>query len=157
MTDLGTLGGDFSRASAINPRGQVVGDLFIFDPEGSDEDPPEFQAFLWEKGVRTDLGTLGGTDSRALGINPRGQVVGVSRTASGVEHAFLWEKGVMTDLGTLGGGFSQANAINSASQVVGFSTTASGEFRATLWTRKSALGAASATGSAAHPPPTHPR
>lgn len=50
-----------------------------------------------------DLGTLGGSESAAIGINARGQVVGGSTTASGEGRAFLWEKGTMIDLGTLGG------------------------------------------------------
>jgi probable HAF family extracellular repeat protein len=123
--DLGTLpGGRSSIGYDINPAGQVVG--------GSDTDG-ERHAFLWYKGVMTDLGTLGGTNSTAFGINPRGQVVGASTTASGVSHAFLWNKGTMIDLGTLGGEFSSAEAINPRGQVVGVSTTASGGSHGFLW------------------------
>jgi probable HAF family extracellular repeat protein len=48
-----------------------------------------------------DLGTLGGNQSQAAAINPTGQVVGNSLTATGQTHAFLWDNGKMTDLGTL--------------------------------------------------------
>jgi len=73
-----------------------------------------------------DLGTLGGSDSQAHGINQRGQVVGVSTTSAGVGHAFLWEKGTMVDLGTLGGNFSQAMGINVQGLIVGGSETSIG-------------------------------
>jgi probable HAF family extracellular repeat protein len=69
----------------------------------------------------TDIGTLGGGFSSALGINSAGRVVGFSNTADGERHAFITgPDGVgMTDLGTLGGDFSFAKAINDAGQVVG--------------------------------------
>ena len=40
--------------------------------------------------VIQDLGTLGGTESRAYGINELGQVVGEAKTSTGQWHAFLW-------------------------------------------------------------------
>ncbi|MDB4869341.1 MAG: repeat protein [Gemmatimonadales bacterium] len=82
----------------------------------------------------TDLGTLGGTDSEAFGINNLGQVVGWAFVPSGVEHAFLWTKATgMLDLGTLGGS-SRALAINDNGQVVGSSNTLAGQHHAFLWT-----------------------
>jgi probable HAF family extracellular repeat protein len=50
-------------------------------------------AYLWEKGVVTDLGTLvGGRFSSANAINPAGQVVGGSETATRETHATLWTR-----------------------------------------------------------------
>jgi probable HAF family extracellular repeat protein len=84
----------------------------------------------------TDLGTLGGSASFATDINARGQIVGFSNTASGVEHAFLWEKGKMTDLGTLAGDLtSRAWGINKRGQIVGESNDTTGNPHAVLWTK----------------------
>ncbi|MFL5459888.1 MAG: hypothetical protein ACJ8AY_04330, partial [Gemmatimonadales bacterium] len=113
MSDLGSLGGTYSEAMALNAKRQVVGRSFT--ATGTQH------AFLWEKGVIIDLGTLGGTSSIAYGINTAGQVVGYSTLATGAWHAFLWQSGTMTDLGTLGGCCSSAAGINSAGQVVGYS------------------------------------
>lgn len=92
-------------------------------------------AFLWQKGVMTDLGTLGGTSSLAYGISPSGQVTGWAQTGAGDTHAFTWYRGTMTDLGTLGGTKSVGRDINKQGQIVGWSTTSSGYERAFLWYR----------------------
>jgi len=70
-TDLGTLGGNQGYATDINDHGQVVGTTRT---SGTD------QAFLWEDGVTTDLGTLDASYpySRAFDVNIHGQVVGHS-------------------------------------------------------------------------------
>ncbi|MHB8069256.1 MAG: BACON domain-containing protein [Desulfobaccales bacterium] len=81
----------------------------------------------------TDLGTLGGTGSRAYAINDSGQIVGGSTTASGQSHAFLYSGGVMTDLGTLGGTDSTAYGINDSGQIVGGSSIASNNIHAFLY------------------------
>jgi probable HAF family extracellular repeat protein len=54
MIDLGTLGGTCGLAAVVNNRGQVVGQS---DLVGDLTAHP----FLWDQGVLTDLGTLGGT------------------------------------------------------------------------------------------------
>src|SRR5574341_789947 len=129
LIDLGTLGGDESRALGINNLGQVVG----YSDLTSDVFP--IHAFLWENGVMTDLGGLGGDESAAADINDSGQVVGASTTVSGVyqDRAFLWENGVMTDLGTLGGSWSSANGLNASGQVIGNGDTAGSEIHAFVW------------------------
>jgi probable HAF family extracellular repeat protein len=126
MTDLGDIGTQ-GRLEAINEHGQVMGNR---SATGAGDE----QAFIWQDGVMTDLGTLGGTVSFARAINARGQVVGVSQLSSSVWHAFLWQDGVMTDVGTVGGNaFSGAWDINDRDQVVGESATASGQGHAFFW------------------------
>ncbi len=70
----------------------------------------------------TDLGTLGGSQSQAYGVNNAGQVTGYSYTTSDAEqHAFQYSNGIISDLGTLGGSYSQGYGINLAGQVTGYS------------------------------------
>jgi probable HAF family extracellular repeat protein len=120
VTDLGTIGGNLSYASAVNDSGQVVGSSYITKQNAI------YHAFIWTAATGLqDLGTLGGNNSYALAINNAGQVVGCADVSPSIfipGHAFLWTQATgMQDLGTLGGG-SCALGINDAGQVVGLST-----------------------------------
>ena len=132
MRDLGALGGEFSRALAINERGQVIG-------QASTRTGP----FLWSNGRTRALCTLGGDSGKPTSINELGQVVGWAATTATdkngehVWHAFLWHNGKLTDLGTLGGR-SEAVAISDRGQIIGWSETKSGAAHAVLWTAASA-------------------
>src|SRR5215471_9925267 len=68
VTDLGSLGGFFSSATAINNSGQVVGT--------ADTSAGAWHPFLYSGGKMIDLGTPAGYEGYANGINNRGQVVG---------------------------------------------------------------------------------
>lgn len=114
MRDLGTLGGDNGTAVWLTDRGEVVGEADL------PPNPAEcagllcvHHAFLWKRGVMTDLGTLG-TDpcSRALMMNSTGQIVGTTISVCGSleTHAFLWENGgPMVDMSSLTVGDSEAS------------------------------------------------
>jgi probable HAF family extracellular repeat protein len=134
--DIGAGAGDWeiSRAFGINDVGQIVGD---FAPDAGLLGIHDRRAFLWENGVRQDLGALPGHASgTALDVNQGGQIVGWSGTVDGVvSRAFLWENGVMQDLGALSGDVnSQALSINTSGQVVGWSGTPDRSVsRAFLW------------------------
>src|SRR5512138_1236830 len=67
----------------------------------------------------TDLGTLGGTNGMAYGINDHEQIVGAAQTATGNYHGFMFDRGRMMDLGTLGGSNSWAYGINDNGWMVG--------------------------------------
>lgn len=75
--------------------------------------------------VALDLGSLGGTQGLAIGINELGVIVGGSNLAGDQQvHSFLWF-GRMQDLGTLPGDTnSLAYNINDKNQIVGLSGTA---------------------------------
>jgi probable HAF family extracellular repeat protein len=86
--DLGTLGGLYGQALAINNLGQVVGAAWISD--NSTE-----HGFLYSGGSLIDLGTPDATQipSRALGINDCGQIVGYTSDVDGNQRAFLYSSG----------------------------------------------------------------
>jgi probable HAF family extracellular repeat protein len=114
VTDLGTLGGTFSNAYALNDAGEVVGSAAT---KGGMQ-----HAFLYSGGKMTDLGSLGGlgvSESWAYAINASGQVL-IHSAAS--DHTFLYTNGAITDLGFLGNSYSLGGSgINNAGQVVGSS------------------------------------
>lgn len=79
-------------------------------------------AYAVNQYILTDLGTLGGNDSFAYGINNLGQVVGYANNNSNQELAFIWQNGVMTanySWGLIGVNQSYAYNINDNSYCVG--------------------------------------
>ena len=127
-TIMGSLGGGFTDATAINAGGQVTG-YSNTDKEIQVPCPPQkygqpkkcFEAvqhaFLFSTGTMTDLGTLGGIGSEGLAINDSGEVVGFSQTKAGTSDAFLWNGTRMTDLGPLSQFYP--DGINDSGQIAG--------------------------------------
>ncbi len=142
MTDLGTLGGLRSHASAINDSGVIVG--------GADTPASGQHAFVYSNGTMTDIG--GGN---AMGINESGQVVGIAASFTGFlysdgvmqtlpdgipyainDHGLIvgntagptfedvkaayYENGGWHSIGTLGGIGSGATSVNNRDQIVGY-------------------------------------
>lgn len=121
-------------AYSINDQGDVVGASgscaplnpvwgFYFNPT---------HALLWQKGVATDLGNLGGAfNNFAHHVNNRDEVVGFSDLPGDqTSHAFLWTSAAnIQDLGTVNDSinddtYSVGLGINDASQIVGVSASA---------------------------------
>jgi probable HAF family extracellular repeat protein len=94
---------------------------------------PTINPFLWERGVLTDLGTLGGSTGETTWINDAGEIVGEADLSGDLAHdAFLWKNGVMFDLGNLDK-TSFAFSINEKGQVVGRSRVDDTTVHAFIW------------------------
>ncbi|MBV9848408.1 MAG: HAF repeat-containing protein [Armatimonadetes bacterium] len=124
MRDLGSLGGDYSRAFGLNARGVIVGEA---DTRRRDSNGNTItHAFLWDSrhGMH-DIGSFGGTYCEAHAINLHAQVVGTSQRPGSTDfYAFLWQQGRMRDLNGLippksGWVLTEANAINNRGQIAG--------------------------------------
>jgi probable HAF family extracellular repeat protein len=122
-----------SVANGINENGHIVGLALTSNFEA--------HAVMWERGIVTDLGALpGGAFGGAVGVNARGQVVGISSTDPGnglPRSAVLWHGSTATALPLFTGsqeGF--ANDVNAAGTIVGVSTDSIGRRHAVVWSRE---------------------
>jgi probable HAF family extracellular repeat protein len=85
LVDLGTLGGDYSQANALNDRGDIVG-------ASNTTVQGDLHPVVWRGGHIIDLGMTGGLGTSARAVNNRGQVVGcvADGGANGNSHAVVW-------------------------------------------------------------------
>ena len=79
--DLGTLGGNFSEATAINDRGQVTGPYTTSDGRT--------HGYLKDGDTFLNIDVPGAVFTMPHGINAVGEVVGEYRTPDGVTHGFV--------------------------------------------------------------------
>ena len=128
LEDIGSLGGDEIRPTAINDAGTIVG----FGTTASGET----HGFVWSKANGlVDIGTLGGDFSWASHLNSSGLVTGYSKTPSGDDHAIAWtEDGGLIDLGTLGGINSRGDFVTETGAIIGESGTKGHRRHAFIWT-----------------------
>jgi probable HAF family extracellular repeat protein len=118
MTDIGSLDGGRSFALGINNAGQITG-------LSTNISSNRLEAIIYENGVMTPIGTLGGNhlrdQSEGWAINEQGWVTGRSYPANLPPrwHAFLHKDGIMTDLGGFGEGDTTGRDINEHGDVVG--------------------------------------
>lgn len=121
-----------SAGNAISADGRIAGSRVVI---GGAE-----RAFVTDSlGTITDLGTLGGLNSSALGVNALGQVVGWTLNGSSQQVAFLYSNGVMTDLNsllTVSGEWiiQSAIAINQSGIILATAVNGLGDYRVVLLT-----------------------
>jgi probable HAF family extracellular repeat protein len=132
VTDLGTLGGQWSDAYAINDLDQVVGISETADGAS--------HTFLYRGGQMVDLYPLNGQISEPIGLNNLGQVASGLIASDGIYYPAVYDSqsGQITITGSLGGvnpggDAGAATAINDAGQVVGYSYVPSGEWHAFMY------------------------
>jgi probable HAF family extracellular repeat protein len=116
--DLGTLGGTYSEAAAINSHGHIAGSSTV------SPDSEELHLFVYRDGIMTDLGTTDG-DVYVEDITDSGLIVGkIDRFLSGVNGGFLYADGQIWDLNSIvadlpaGWQLGTARAINELGQFV---------------------------------------
>ena len=112
---------------AMNDRGAVVANA---------GGPGGLTVVTWgPDGTFTDLGTLpDARDSRAVGINNDGTVVGVASMPTAYDHAVMWKRGAkIMDLGTLGGPLSEPIGIGNDGTIFGSTLNSAGDERAVKW------------------------
>ena len=137
VTDLGTLGGNYSFAYSINNSATMTGGSATASQSGGFAQT----GFVWSRGHMTSLGTLGGPtcpscSSQGAAASAHGEVAVISDTGliapEGEDFceygthlqcvAAIWKNGTLTALPNLPGGYnSSAYGMNSKGEAVGVS------------------------------------
>lgn len=132
LTNINPPNGDISAAWSVNNLGDVVGEVFFCNFVGPNCEGRNTRGFIYRNGTFTIMGTLGGDQSRALGINDSRQITGYSEVAptqppaAGDSHAFIFSinNGTFQDLGpNIGTSSNQGFAINNNGQVTGYASS----------------------------------
>lgn len=124
MDVIGSLGGSYARARAINGD-RIVG--YGYTSANVEH------AFLYDGALMDDLGTLGGAASRAYDVNASGLTGGWAQTSSGITSPVLWGPSGIVELPTLGSPGGTVWAVDDLGRAVGSSYVSAGVYRATLW------------------------
>ncbi|MEK8034459.1 hypothetical protein AACH06_26825 [Ideonella sp. DXS29W] len=127
LTVLTGYDGESTYAEAINDAGWVVGGASIGQTT---------HAAMWKDGVFYDLGTLGGDNGWAYGINARGHVIGQADDTEGRNRGFFYDGVGMLTLQTAGGRDLLPEGINARDVVVGHDRSGVGLVWANGETRK---------------------
>ncbi|UOD31583.1 hypothetical protein INH39_07815 [Massilia violaceinigra] len=116
-TQLGSLGGQYTRVQAINEARQIVGESKT--PDGISH------AVLFSGATVSNLTPWALRESGASAINNAGTAVGAIPCDCLDFHAARFTRGGgVSDLGTLGGKSSNADGINNAGQIAGWAALA---------------------------------
>jgi probable HAF family extracellular repeat protein len=122
MIDLDPNGvGLTSVGQAINNLSEVAGYVDVSTSSGFVR-----HAFKYSGGFMKDIGTLGGKESFAYGINDSGTVVGYALNAGGDQRGFVYSNGTMVDLNSVAFDIhgnhipkiTDAFGINNAGQII---------------------------------------
>lgn len=125
ITDLGTLGGNVSRAYGLNELGYVVG--------ASRTASGQIRAFRWSGGIMIPLTSPDTGSTQAFGINRLGEIVG-ARERNGKIEAVRWRDDTIASLAPSATELSIAYGINEQGVIAGVSVGTTGDYaRAVVW------------------------
>jgi probable HAF family extracellular repeat protein len=135
MLEIGQLDGRSTTPTAINDWGQVVGYYSADTPLGQRQ-----QAFVWENGNFTPLGTLGGTVSLTTFISNLGVIVGLAFNADERARPVIWRRGLggwtireLPGLVDFPSAFGHARSMNIFGEIVGAYLSTAGQQHAVRW------------------------